>query len=753
MFKSMRHKIRGSSIISLVFIMLLAMTVSTASFAVLDNKGTDFILAFNPNFDAANTVELHLTGDMATNVTVEYPVNSPTFTTTVGINPGNVTIVTLPNSAAQGWTANSVKNNVVRAFADQEFVVYMINRRRATTDAALALPIDTMNTEYLVLDYNPAAIGSQFNVFAAFDNTTVTITPSTNIVGHLAGVPFTVTLNRGEGYYARGSTTFVENTLTGSVVSSDKPVGLTNGNGCTQVPRGTAACDHIFEVAQPVQSWGLRAMVANLPNRPGGTIYRILASEDNTTITQDGTVIGVRNRGEFIETAQISGNHVFEGDKPIFVGQYMTGQNSSGARLGDPAMGNMIPSEQYLSEYTFSTVGDNQFAQNFLTVIAENMDVGLLLLDGTAIPASEFSSIGTTGFSSAVVTLSQGAHNTSSSRPHGITVEGYNSFDSYIYPGGALFQFINSVGDANPPLCSVFTSEIPGALEGTAQDNRPTEDINGNGNLDPGEDLNGNNQTDEDTGIFFVELVPGSTNLTLTVATFVPGSSPVNFTLRPNDPNLPAVGSVVATDGAGNTCEAEINLGTFDPFRGIIRTPVRDFRLLLLRPSPDTFAARCVESVPPGSMPDFNGVPFIPFPDDSVELDILLSEGSGEKEVCCQYIDNSDNISPAACSTITLDDQPAPDAPGDLSGRAKPGKSNLVWTVVATANSYDVFRSSTSDGPYDHIGSTEIGVFVDANATAGETFHYVVQSVNTAGNSENSNEFSVTVPTESARRR
>ena len=37
---------------------------------------------------------------------------------------------------------------------------------------------------------------------------------------------------------------------------------------------------------------------------------------------------------------------------------FMTGQNSQGAVGGDPAMGNMSPSEQYLKKYTFASAGD-----------------------------------------------------------------------------------------------------------------------------------------------------------------------------------------------------------------------------------------------------------------------------------------------------------------------------------------------------------------------------------------------------------
>ncbi|MCF6148554.1 MAG: hypothetical protein E3K37_07840 [Candidatus Kuenenia sp.] len=559
----MFHKsyLKNSFFSCVVIAALLFLGNSTAR-AALDNKGTDFIMAFMPNLDASITLELHLTGDVATDVTVDYPVDSPTFTTTVGIVPGDVTIVTIPINAAL-WTPDAVANNAVHAFATDEFVCYMIHRRTASSDAALALPVDTMNTEYIVMDYNPAFVGAEFAVVAGFDNTTVTITPATNIIGHAAGVAFDVILNRGEGYFARSSSTILTNTLTGSIISADKPVGVTNGDGCTQVPTGIVACDHIFEVAQPVQSWGTRALVANLPNRTGGTIYRILASQDNTTVTQDGVSIGTINRGQFIEVGPITGNHVFEGDNPIYVAQFMTGDGAAGATNGDPAMGNMIPTEQYLSNYTFSTVGGNQFAENFVTVIAEDGDVsgGTILLDGVAIPAADFTAIGTTGFSVAIVELSSGVHNTASNGVHGITVEGYNNFDSYIYPGGALFEFINPTGDANPPICEIeIVAGDPPTATGTATDDRPSEDINGNDVLDDGEDLNGNGQIDEDSGIFFVELGVGAVNLTLTVDPFVPGDDSVSYNVELTDPTINGSGVVIVTDGAGNTCESEIEL-------------------------------------------------------------------------------------------------------------------------------------------------------------------------------------------------
>lgn len=533
--------------------------MGVAATAAVDNEGVEFYLGYMPNWTGSQNVEIHLTGETATTVTVEYPQG--TVLSTESVTPGTVTIVTLPVAASNNWTPDTVAANMVRVTADDEFVAYMVNRTLFTSDAALALPVDVHNTEYIVTDYDPAFIGGQFLVYAAYDDTTVTITPSTNLVGRPAGVPFDVILQQGEGYYALSATTSSTNSLTGTIVSADRPVGMTNGNGCTQVPNGTAFCDHIFEVAQPVQTWGTEIGVANLPQRPSGSIYRIVASENATTVTLDGAPLVTLNRGQYHEIAPLAGNHVFRADKPIYVSQFMTGSTSPDAVQGDPAQGNMIPFAQYVNDYTFSTVGGGQFVDHYVTIIADNADVGVLTLDGVVVPAAEYTAIPATSYSAAVIALSEGTHSTSSPNPHGITVEGYNQDDSYLYPGGALFQFINPVGDANPPLVSLDPQAgDPPTVDGTATDDRPSEDTNGNDVLDPGEDLNGNDQIDEDTGIFFVELGPGSANLTLSVDPFVPGDGSATFQVGLIDPSLDGSGSVVVTDGAGNTTEVPVEI-------------------------------------------------------------------------------------------------------------------------------------------------------------------------------------------------
>lgn len=78
---------------------------------------------------------------------------------------------------------------------------------------------------------------------------------------------------------------------------------------------------------------------------------------------------------------------------------------------------------------------------------------------------------------------------------------------------------------------------------------------------------------------------------------------------------------------------------------------------------------------------------------------------------------------------------PAPSAPTGLSATASVGKVWLRWQPVATANGYNVLRSTAAAGPYTTI-TTYKGAFPlyeDTSITNGTTYYYVVSAINQAG--------------------
>ena len=91
-------------------------------------------------------------------------------------------------------------------------------------------------------------------------------------------------------------------------------------------------------------------------------------------------------------------------------------------------------------------------------------------------------------------------------------------------------------------------------------------------------------------------------------------------------------------------------------------------------------------------------------------------------------------------STIT-----APAAPGNLVATAGNAQVTLTWTASSGATSYTVLRSTVSGGPYNAIAAGVTTTSYNDSGLGNGTYYYVVQALNSAGTSPNSNQASATV--------
>jgi hypothetical protein len=82
----------------------------------------------------------------------------------------------------------------------------------------------------------------------------------------------------------------------------------------------------------------------------------------------------------------------------------------------------------------------------------------------------------------------------------------------------------------------------------------------------------------------------------------------------------------------------------------------------------------------------------------------------------------------------------APDTPTGLAATALGDtQATLTWTTVSGATSYDLYRSTTTDGTFGRIGSEPtvgaVTTYTDSGLTAGQTYYYKVSALNGSGES------------------
>ena len=153
----------------------------------------------------------------------------------------------------------------------------------------------------------------------------------------------TITLNSMETYLIASDT----NDLTGTRITSSKPLSVFSRSDCAQVPRGIGSCDHLVEQVPPTVTWGSKFLVASLEGRSSGERIRVFSARAVSVAVTCNTVISV---SEFQETGgefeiPINSFCSIESTSPVLVVQYAYGSQIDG--VGDPFMMIIPPIEQY----------------------------------------------------------------------------------------------------------------------------------------------------------------------------------------------------------------------------------------------------------------------------------------------------------------------------------------------------------------------------------------------------------------------
>lgn len=312
-----------------------------------------------------------------------------------------------------------------------------------TNDASLLFPTNAWGQEHYVASWQHiSASPGLFTITAAHDQTSVTITATADAPaaggspGFEAGVAKTVVLAAGDVL----EVATVSGDLTGSHITSDKPIQVIGGHYCANVPLNVGACDHHEDSVLPLTALGgdylvVAPIVPTFGDDKAQTV-RVVATADGTTLafepTWPGAPTAIAHAGEWIEFSRGGATRITANAK-ILVSQIMEG--SVGDAPGDPSMAMAVPTAQFRDQYLFHA--PTSFDVNVLDVIAP-LDA-TVALDGQPLAIAPS---GVAGWGLARVEaldagpLGDGNHAITGSAPFGISVYGYGVDTSYWYPGG-----------------------------------------------------------------------------------------------------------------------------------------------------------------------------------------------------------------------------------------------------------------------------------------------------------------------------
>ncbi len=353
----------------------------------------------------------------AATVKVSQPANVGWTQITKTIPANSIDSVNLTSFIAniENNTPDAVLNRGLYISSTQKIsVLYSIrataNKEYYSLKGPKALGVDFYVPMQEFWDQAPATSPKSFSsieIVASKNNTTVLITPKTNIIGHSANATYTVLLQQGQTYSCQDTTRSAVTSLGGSIISANKPIAVTiqssglNESGCLSsvgdqittsdyigtdyiVNRGTASTEKIF----------------------------VLATQNNTQITiNDGTTTThVSNFGEtFVYTATQPITYV-KSNKPV----YTLHVSGFGCRLS----GAQLP--PFFCAGTFTTAFTRASSDPMvLNLFTRTGFEGSFALNGNAslIPASAFTVVpGSSGnIKSARVTvpssITVGSHN------------------------------------------------------------------------------------------------------------------------------------------------------------------------------------------------------------------------------------------------------------------------------------------------------------------------------------------------------
>ncbi|MES2766266.1 MAG: choice-of-anchor D domain-containing protein [Bacteroidota bacterium] len=560
-------------------------------------EGTEFWFLFPvafPEQGGNNSLKIYVSCEIATQCTLEIPgygtrqvkITKPNDVIDFTLYPGQgqpYESMGVPGTAkSENETYVNGKGKGIHIYADVPITVYGVSRYIYTSDSFIALPTSSLGTEYIVASYADMSgtmfqgyhLPSQAVIVAAHDSTTVSFTlggsNGTETVGGMKrGETKTFKLNKGDIVaFANKKINGFKPDLSGSKITSDKPIAVMSGNQCANIAVDNQWCDFIMEMELPTQTWGKEYHVTRFIKRLNYAYIKVIAKEPNTKLYRNGdttpfavltTAGGRQNTGYYEGRVMADGSSprpiIIRGDKPISVTQFNPGQQEDNVS-SDPFQLVLTPIEQYQKEITFNTPGikgGQGFKENYVNLVFEaNADSTMPDdLEFGKVENSQFtwksvkSTFGATAeafkrfagdtkkyFAKIISLPGDGVYKFRALKPFAAYSYGFDSYDSYGHPTSLILNDV-SAKDTLAPVIDLLSNVTIDSIKTNLQ----AQDT-------------GLNQSK----VSRIFLNPAkSNNYRIVADPYIPGDkSSVNFVAQVVDSSQDAKAEIVAVDRAGN---------------------------------------------------------------------------------------------------------------------------------------------------------------------------------------------------------
>jgi hypothetical protein len=438
----------------------------------------DGLVIANPDPSLTATVQVF---EVPEGTAIEMPMGDP-FT----LAPFEWRTLDLDSSFVMGTFTQFRTGGMLRVSSDSPIIAYQHAPWRAFVgnDSSMLLPESALGSTYVIASYPPhyeqyqgAGEPTYFEIIAVQDDTQVRwhaqFAPTSGNGVPIDEVPEgewseEVTMNRFDTLRVTASYNFYEDDphrrdISGSVVEATKPIWVVGASRCSAVPASTdfvAGCDPLQELMIPLEFWGNEYVAPHPPLRPSDRHHwRIYGAEEGIEVTTnpDSALPGgyvFDSRGDFVDVIVENGESFkINADGPVLPVGYLESRDQTlETPLGDPAMYQLVPVDQFLKRYVFVTGID--YDAHYVEVIREIGGPDVILDDGMTVT---FDSEPVGGYEFAVVNIGAGDHRIESTGPFGILQFGWANGEhdactpfsamgtcqsSYAYPGGMKSEVI-----------------------------------------------------------------------------------------------------------------------------------------------------------------------------------------------------------------------------------------------------------------------------------------------------------------------